>query len=54
MMEALRDYAQIVVGLGTIAALFASVPLAFIYGDKVDVLISLVLPFYGIVVWLGS
>lgn len=33
---------------------FGNIPLAYIYGDKADVVISIFVPFYGFIVMLGE
>ena len=51
MLEILKgSFCVAFVGIGWVANL----PLAFIYGDKWDILISFFFPFYGAIVFLNS
>ena len=52
-MKTLSEIFGVVIGLIIAGGWFLSLPLAFIYGDKLDVVISLFLPFYGVVVALN-
>lgn len=51
-MEKIKDFLTSGVALVAVIAHFGSIPLSFIYGDKLDVLISFFIPFYGVIVFL--
>lgn len=52
--ERISEFFGSALGLLFVVAYVLSIPLAFIFGDKIDLLISFFIPTYGFWVMLGS